>query len=92
MLYVVCHRVCGLGAVVLILLGVGDESVSLKCLVCLLWPYGVVLDVGCGSWAVWGGGGCWFWIMGVKAWGGGASGEVLAAPLLLYLSLFQPKF
>ena len=79
MLYVVCHRVCGLGAVVLILLGVGDESVSLKCLVCLLWPYGVVLDVGCGSWAS-------------KHGGGGASGEVLAAPLLLYPSLFQPKF
>ena len=35
-----------------LLLGVRDESVSLMCLVCLLWLYGVVLDVGCGSWAL----------------------------------------
>ena len=47
-----CQGVCGLGEVVLILLGVRDESVSLMCLVCLLWLYGVVLDVGCGSWAL----------------------------------------
>ena len=58
-MWYICQGVCGLGEVVLILLGVGDESVSLMCLVCLLWLYGVVLDVDCGSWAleqgIWGG-------------------------------------